>query len=263
MTRRGRWITLMLHRDGNLASRSIRMPLWLGRVLAVAGVALSVVVVLGGVLYAPIARTAARVPGLNRELTRLQQENGQVRELAAALEQMEARYEQVRTMLGGDLVPARVRSYDAPVARAVRAALPGAARRYETGLSIPGHWPLDETGIVTRGLVSDADEREPHSGLDIAIPVGTPIRATGGGTVSDAGQDPEYGLFVMLEHAEGYRSMYGHASRILVEVGDTVTAGAVIALSGSTGRSTAPHLHFEILREGRSVDPLSLVQEGI
>lgn len=262
MTRRGRWVTLMLHRDGALESRSIRMPLWLGRVLAVTGAIVSVLVVLGAILYAPIARTAARVPGLNRELARLEQENAQVRALAASLEQMEARYEQVRTMLGGDLVPARARSDDAPVARAVRAALPGAAPRYEVGLSVPAHWPLDETGIVTRGLVSDTAEREPHSGLDIAIPIGTPIRATAGGTVSDAGEDPEYGLFVMLEHTEGYRSMYGHASRILVEIGDTVSAGAVIALSGSTGRSTAPHLHFEILHEGRSVDPLSLVQEG-
>ena len=252
----------MLHRDGNLSSRSIRLPLWLSRVLAVTGIVLSVAIVLGAVLYAPIVRTAARVPGLNREVARLQQENSQVRDLATALEQMEARYEQVRTMMGGDLVPARVRSYDAPVARAVQAGVPGAARRYETGLSVPGHWPLHEPGIVTRGLVSDADEREPHSGLDIAIPVGTPIRATGGGTVSRAGQHPEYGLFVMLEHEDGYRSMYGHASRIVVEVGDTVSAGAVIALSGSTGRSTAPHLHFEILHEGRSIDPLSLVQEG-
>jgi murein DD-endopeptidase MepM/ murein hydrolase activator NlpD len=72
----------------------------------------------------------------------------------------------------------------------------------------------------------------------------------------------EYGLFVMLEHLDGYRSMYGHASRILVQVGDTIFAGSVIALSGSTGRSTAPHLHFEIIYEGRSIDPLSLVQEG-
>ena len=140
--------------------------------------------------------------------------------------------------------------------------MPGAADRYEKGMSTPSHWPLDEAGIVTRGLVSDADASEAHSGLDIAIPVGTPIRATGGGIVSRAGQDPEYGLFVMLEHEGGYRSMYGHASRVVVEVGDTVAAGTVIALSGSTGRSTAPHLHFEILHEGRSIDPLSLVQEG-
>jgi len=56
--------------------------------------------------------------------------------------------------------------------------------------------------------------------------------------------------------------MYGHASRILAEVGDTVQAGEVIALSGSTGRSTAPHLHFEVLHEGQPIDPRSLVQEG-
>jgi len=202
------------------------------------------------------------VPALNRELTQLQEENDQVHYLAATLEQMESQYEQVRTMLGGDVVPPRSRTYDAPFVQPIVARRPGEEDRYEAGRSQPRYWPLDVRGIVTRGTVGDSGGGEPHSGLDIAVPMGTPIRATGGGTVSSAGWDPEYGLFVLLEHADGYESMYGHASRILAEVGDTVHAGEVIALSGSTGRSTAPHLHFEVLHEGQPLDPRSLVQEG-
>ncbi len=91
--------------------------------------------------------------------------------------------------------------------------------------------------------------------------MGTPIRASGSGTVVGAGEDPEYGLFVRVAHAEGYATMYGHASRLLVSQGDSVRVGEVVALSGSTGRSTAPHLHFEILRGGRSVDPRTLLKE--
>jgi murein DD-endopeptidase MepM/ murein hydrolase activator NlpD len=88
------------------------------------------------------------------------------------------------------------------------------------------------------------------------------VRAAGSGTVVQTGQDPEYGWFVLLQHAEGYQTMYGHLSRRLAAQGDSVAAGQVIGLSGSTGRSTAPHLHFEIRRQGSSLDPLTMVKEG-
>jgi murein DD-endopeptidase MepM/ murein hydrolase activator NlpD len=127
---------------------------------------------------------------------------------------------------------------------------------------VPGHWPVDGRGVVTRGLSGGEGGTEAHAGLDVAIPIGTPIRASGGGIVAQAGVDSEYGYFVRLTHPDGFESMYGHASRLLVQTGDSVQAGEVIALSGSTGRSTAPHLHFEIRRDSRLIDPRSLVQEG-
>lgn len=262
MTRRNPSVTIMVHRDGALPSRSVRLPLWLFRLLVVSGSVLAVVIAISAALYAPIVRTAARVPGLNRELAQLREENSQVRYLASTLEQMEQQYEQVRTMLGGDVVPPRPRSVTALTVQPITARLPDEESAYSTGLSRPGYWPLDVRGIITRGTVTDSDGGEPHSGLDIAVPMGTPIRASGGGTVTGAGWDPEYGLFVLLAHPGAYESMYGHASRVLVGVGDTVQAGEVIALSGSTGRSTAPHLHFEVLHEGQPLDPRTLVQEG-
>lgn len=261
MSRR-RWVTIMLHRDGDLESRSIRLRLWLARFIVIGGSTLLVFVVLAAVLYAPIARTAARVPGLTRELALLRAENEVVHELATRLEEAETRYDQVRTMLGGDVVPVRGRALsDDPVAHALLARTPGDSGLYEEGPSVPSHWPLREPGVITRGTVGSGSGREAHSGLDIAVPLGTPIRAAGGGVILGAGQDPEYGLFVLIGHPEDYQSMYGHASRLLVQADDSVRAGQVIAMSGSTGRSTAPHLHFEILHEGRSVDPRSLVRE--
>jgi murein DD-endopeptidase MepM/ murein hydrolase activator NlpD len=120
-------------------------------------------------------------------------------------------------------------------------------------------------GFVTRGRVGNGaggEGVETHEGIDIAVPIGTPVRASGGGTVEAAGTDSDYGLFALLRHPGGYESMYGHASRLLVQEGDEVSAGQVIAVTGNSGRSTAPHLHFEIRRQGQSLDPRAFVKEG-
>ena len=94
------------------------------------------------------------------------------------------------------------------------------------------------------------------------MPVGTLVRASGGATVNQIGEDPEYGFFVLLDHPEEYQTMYGHLSRIIVTDGQTVQAGEVIGLSGNSGRSTAPHLHFEIRQRGTSLDPRTMVKQG-
>lgn len=256
-----RFVTIMIHKDGAVESRTLRLPLWLVRVASVTGAVIAVLILLGLALYAPIVRTAARVPGMRREIARLSTENQQVRALATQLARVEQRYEQVRTMLGGNIVPPRP-SNDGPlgVSYPVTARAPGDPRRYEQGPSVPRHWPLDEAGVVTRGQVGPGGGDQ-HPGLDVAVPLGTPIRAAGGGTVAEAGDDPEYGRFILINHPDGYQTMYGHASRLLVTPGEFVSAGAVIGLSGSTGRSTAPHLHFEIRRDGRVIDPRSIVAQ--
>jgi murein DD-endopeptidase MepM/ murein hydrolase activator NlpD len=256
MSSHRRTATIIIHKEGDLDSRSWRVPLWLLRTGGVVGTVLAVLIVLAGILYTPIARTAAQVPGLRREMDQLSAENRQVQQLAARLESAEAMYEQVRAMLGGDLVPELQRPESAiPSAPAMMARAPDSGPCYEDGPSIPRYWPLDQLGVVTRGPVGTGSSAEVHQGLDIAVARGTPIRAAGGGTVSDAGRDTEYGLFVKLEHPDEYQTMYGHASRLLVQQGDSIAAGQVIGLSGSTGRSTAPHLHFEILKAGEAIDP--------
>lgn len=121
----------------------------------------------------------------------------------------------------------------------------------------PTSWPLTERGFVTQPLIEGMVGE--HPGLDIAIPTGSYIRAAGGAVVAEAGEDPLYGRFVRLDHGDGYGSLYAHASVTFVAAGDLVRQNEVIALSGSTGRSTAPHLHFEILRNNEPVDPLTIL----
>ncbi|MBT0963402.1 M23 family metallopeptidase [Denitromonas iodatirespirans] len=94
-----------------------------------------------------------------------------------------------------------------------------------------------------------------HSGQDFAAPAGTPIRASAGGQVIVAGYHTEYGNKVEIDHGNGLVTRYAHASKLFVKAGDVVTPGQKIATVGSTGRSTGPHLHFEILDRGEFVDP--------
>jgi len=94
-----------------------------------------------------------------------------------------------------------------------------------------------------------------HTGLDIPARSGTPILASGGGRVVFAGRKGAYGQAVVVDHGDGLATLYGHASRLLVKAGDVVLPQQRIALVGSTGRSTGPHLHFEVIRNGSRVEP--------
>ena len=266
-----RGVTIVVHADGDLESKQYRLPRWAVQVGKWGAIAVAVLVVLFFAFAGPITRSAARVPGLEREVTRLRVENSRVQQLAAALNRAEANYQELRQILGvrappttrsGGSVARNVGLSVSMRAVPVRASLPGVAARYENGASIPSHWPLDVKGFVTRGQVRPDMPEESHPGIDIAVPAGTPVRASGGGKVAAAGYDADYGLFVLLRHPNGYETMYGHASRLLAAEGDDVHAGQVIGLSGNSGRSTAPHLHFEIRRDGKSVDPLDLVKEA-
>jgi murein DD-endopeptidase MepM/ murein hydrolase activator NlpD len=271
MTTRG--VTIVVHADGDLESKQYRFPRWAVATAKWGAGAIAVSIVLFFAFYGPITRNAARVPGLEREVSRLRLENSRVQQLASALNRAEANYQELRQMLGVKAPPVSRTAGGASVARGtdfatsmvavpIRAALPGVPNRYETGPSIPSHWPLDVQGFVTRGQVRPGVVDESHPGIDIAVPLGTPVRASGGGSVAAAGFDADYGLFVLLRHPSGYETMYGHMSRLIAAENDEVQAGQVIGLSGNSGRSTAPHLHFEIRRDQKTVDPLDLVKEG-
>lgn len=262
MTGRRRGVTVTVLRDDELVSASYRFPMWLLRIGVVSVIVLGVLLVLGLAFYGPIARQAARVPGLERELTRLTIDNGRIGELAAALDRVEANYGKLRRMVGADVAPDPVRlASNLPVAPDIVVLAPGERPRYESSPSVPGHWPLDERGYVTRGQTADSTD-EAHPGVDVAVPVGTLVRAAAGGTVLQTGNEKEYGFFALLQHPNGYQSMYGHLSRVVAVQGSRIRAGEVIGRSGNTGRSSAPHLHFEIRHNGVSVDPMTLIREN-
>lgn len=99
-----------------------------------------------------------------------------------------------------------------------------------------------------------------HGGIDFAVKEGTQVHSVAAGVVNWSGRHPEYGNLVELKHANGLVTRYAHNKSLLVKAGDVIKKGQVIALSGSTGRSSGPHVHFEVYKHGRIVDPSSYIQ---
>lgn len=139
--------------------------------------------------------------------------------------------------------------------------------RFESGLaemealrdSLPAMWPVDEVSLSSPfGYRRSPFTRQWkfHGGIDLAGDWGAPIYATNDGFVTFAGWDQGHGLTVDIDHGHGVSTRSCHASRLLVEAGDSVTMGDTVALVGSTGQSTGPHLHFEIFFDGERADPL-------
>lgn len=105
------------------------------------------------------------------------------------------------------------------------------------------------------GVVETSVRNHAHGGLDIAAPYGTSIKAAADGTVSYSGWMSGYGYLIIIDHANGVQTYYGHCSKLYASVGDEVTAGDVIAAVGSTGNSTGNHLHLEIRLNGNKINP--------
>ena len=144
-----------------------------------------------------------------------------------------------------------------PAAKATAKREPAASPQAEAPPSQVQGSVLPVRGIITSNVGWRHDPIDGtirhHNGVDIAVPAGTPVKAIAAGRVVQSGPHGGYGNLVSIEHGDGSLSMYGHNSELEVRVGDQVAAGQTIALSGSTGRSTGPHLHFELWKNGSNL----------
>jgi len=95
-----------------------------------------------------------------------------------------------------------------------------------------------------------------HTGLDISVPESTFVFSTARGIVKKVGYNEDLGIFIRISHDKGYETVYGHLSKAFVKEGDTVKTGQLIGLSGRTGKTTGPHIHYEVLKDGKHIDPV-------
>lgn len=137
------------------------------------------------------------------------------------------------------------------------------ATRSIATVSIPSRMPVEAVRLTSSyGMRGHPvlGGRRAHKGIDLAGPVGTPIYATADGMVSKAEWFSSYGLYVSIEHGGALQTRYGHMSRLNVANGQRVRKGDIIGFIGSTGRSTGPHLHYEVRVNGQAVNPLPYMQ---
>jgi murein DD-endopeptidase MepM/ murein hydrolase activator NlpD len=139
----------------------------------------------------------------------------------------------------------------------------GAAPFRGPSVSIPSRLPVEGVRLSSdygMRIHPVSGGRRAHKGVDLSAPVGTPIYATADGTVSRADWFSSYGLYVAIEHGGDIQTRYGHMSRLNVAAGQQVRKGEVIGYVGSTGRSTGPHLHYEVRIAGTAVNPVPYMQ---
>ena len=139
------------------------------------------------------------------------------------------------------------------------------AGRIAPAIAVPSRMPLEDArltsdyGIRTHPVLGG---KRKHNGIDLAAPTGTPIYATADGYVSKAGPFSSYGNYVSIEHGAGLETRYAHMSRVVAHEGARVQKGDLIGYVGSTGRSTGPHLHYEIRVDGNPVNPIPYMAQS-
>ncbi|MBU8922387.1 MAG: M23 family metallopeptidase [Bacteroidales bacterium] len=193
---------------------------------------------------------------LERQVRELTVRNEKISEVIRNLSEIHAMDLKVRGMLGLDIAEEDRRALDStsPAVTAGETQLEN--EKTQMLRAIPSFWPV--RGFITKGYNLGRGEGDPtyHPGIDIGVERGVPVRAAASGVVIDVGWDDIYGYIVQIDHGYGIKTLYGHNDRLVVIKGERVGRGQTIAHAGSTGRSTAPHLHFEVTQDNIQVDPL-------
>ena len=259
---RGTGTTVSFNVPGKLA---IALTIVLGILLA--GLAFS------GYTYVRLTILAMDVGRLERENAVLASETQKIDEIKAEIAEVERMRRQIESWAGmappeteGDLLAEGAEGEEAAYVY-----VPMWPRRYSYEIMRDAYLHRSHlmpdmiapaSGWVSRWFIEGEEGESVHPGVDIVASTGTPVRCALDGEITFAGWDDIYGNVVRVQHNDSIATVYGHNDEILVEEGDRVAKGEVIARVGNTGRSTAPHLHFEVLKNGIAEDPEVYVNLG-
>lgn len=252
MSRRKRSFSIILVPSGGSKPKSFSVS---GKHMLVAVTAAILIIVLVVLSIAALGRSgrfSITIARLKSENKRLSEEGQKVARLQDELDHLRAIEGKLTTLLGVD----KKNSDQKATLGSRRMTGQGFTQQGVSFGKTPTLWPV-------RGEISRSFSNDPggHKGIDIAVPRETPVRASGDGVVEFAGEDEVFGNMVIISHGPGISTLYGHNSKLTVVRGDYVKKGQLIAYSGNSGNSSAPHLHFEISRNGRQVDPLTFLSE--
>lgn len=201
-------------------------------------------VIFGLVKYSALSYRIIEMELLRRHNAEMKKEFGKLETIKKKLEIAQAENQKIKVMLGIDKSPAEV----TPSIEQIEEKYEKELNNLKKDENLPHLLPVP--GQISRKFT------EEHKGIDIAAPMYSPIIAAAGGKVISVGWDSLYGNYIIIEHSENYKTFYGHLYAILVKFGDVVSAGKIIGTLGSTGKSTSPHLHYEVVFQGQSVNPV-------
>lgn len=249
-----KYITIMFVPDGTEARRGFRMRHWLFKTILSVCSVLIVGLILFFIFYGSILSKAARAGELEEENKRLLKYHYKVQLLEENLKQTRDIVERLTDLAGIDIELPEIPPDSVLFSQIDNQG--GMLKRNEANnWEIPSGLPL--AGFISQDFEIE-DRSKYHPGIDLACAEGTPVLATAAGKVIYASVDSTYGEMVVLKHNDTVTSVYGHNSELLVNVGDEVPVGGRIALSGNTGKSTAPHLHYEVRINDESINPMEM-----
>jgi murein DD-endopeptidase MepM/ murein hydrolase activator NlpD len=266
-----KFVNFLIVPEGSSRSLKFKLSFWTTRlILGVVSLLLLFVVVMS-VLHGKLLYEVIAGKSLKQENEKLKRYNAKVVELEKELSQYKEFVGRVAELAGvayGDQAQTQLAGYDTEVeldSGEVTLPMPdeqerilgtaeSVSNRPDSLRCMPLGAPIE--GWITQGFnMETPDFSTAHPGVDFAAKTGTEVKVTADGTVVLAAWDEIYGNLVAVDHGNGFVTFYGHNSENLVKLGDKVIRGQVIALSGNTGRSSAPHLHYEIRKDDVPVNP--------
>ncbi|MFH1373545.1 MAG: M23 family metallopeptidase [bacterium] len=248
-----KFVTIMLIPDGADARWGFRIRKWLLQAIVILMVVIIVGIIVFFSVYGKILARAARAEKLSEENQRLLRYQYKVMLLEENLKDAREIVGRLTELAGIDY-----QFPELPDDSALFASFEekrGATMVRPAGLDLSFPSGLPAQGFISQDFEVENQERY-HPGVDIACAEGTPVLATANGVVEQAISDSIYGLMIVLRHSDSTTTLYGHNRELLAKEQQEVMAGSRIALSGNTGQSTAPHLHYEVRIHDKPIDPL-------
>jgi len=257
-----KYIDFMVIPQGQQPSHSFRLATWQVKTIVIVVVAWIAVLLGVTLFYGKLSGKAISAELLEEENEKLRDYNAKVVEIEKGFRQNLAIVSRIAEMAGIEIEDIRSLGgvYDSvqtdstgrvTIAGMIADKVPLSVEELEN-MRVPHGRPL--YGWITQGFNID-NENEKHEGIDIAVKEGTPIVATATGVVEFAGWDKDFGNLMIIDHSNEYKTFYGHNQKLMAGKEQKVYKGDVIALSGNTGNSSVPHLHYELQINGAPVDP--------
>lgn len=250
---KGKIVTFMFIPEGTGSRHEFRMRQWVLKSIIIGLIILLLSIIAFFSFYSSVLARAAMTDKLKSENERLKKYYYKVQLLEENLMQTREIVERLTNMAGIDFEFPEIPDDSTLFASLDKPSQAILSRPATVDVTIPAGLPLQ--GFITQDFeIDDIDHF--HPGIDLACAIGTPVLATADGIVDFALFDSTYGNMVIIKHNDSTSTIYGHNDTLLVEIGEAVSAGSRIALSGNTGKSTAPHLHYEIRIKNNPINPL-------